>query len=515
MNAPPHTSSVGLSREQLPSTLAATGLAGLWDWDLLNGHLVVDKAFARLYDLPAEQGFSIGEIVKRIHPEDVDGVMRHMENAMQTGALYNAEYRPLPEDGLPRWVLAQGRANRDAEGNATHFTGFVVDITQRRQAERALKDSVRRLQTLADNIPNLAFMADPDGAITWHNKRWYDYTGQSEQTTLEWGGQGILDPGILPDVLVNWQLSLAAKTPFSMVFPLKGADGVFRPFLTRMVPAFDEAGGIKNWFGTSTDVSELQDAQATLQRRQESLLKLNEELEKRVQERTTQLEAVHTELEAFSYSISHDLRAPLRAVDGFSQAILKYYHDRLDEEGQDYLARIRRGCQRMADLINHLLDLSRLTRQELIRVPDVNLSAMAVDIANALKQENPERDVWFNIAPNAVVSGDPHLLKAALQHLLANAWKYTSRHQTACIEFGRLTDRPTPTFYVKDDGAGFEMKHVKKLFRTFQRLHTDNEFPGSGIGLATVARVIHRHAGQVWAEGAVEQGATFYFTVEP
>lgn len=238
---------------------------------------------------------------------------------------------------------------------------------------------------------------------------------------------------------------------------------------------------------------------------------MNRELELRVAERTAQLQAANRELEAFAYSVSHDLRAPLRSIDGFSLALLEDYADSLNDEAQNYLLRVRAASQRMAQLIDDLLSLSRLTRSEL-RPVSVNLSEMVESIAEELQQAEPTRNVTFVIAPGVMVRADVSLLRAALENLLNNAWKFTATHASATIEFG-VQQRPSneTIYFVRDDGAGFDMTYVDKLFGAFQRLHTTAEFSGTGIGLATVQRIMHRHGGHAWAEGAVEQGATFYF----
>jgi signal transduction histidine kinase len=236
------------------------------------------------------------------------------------------------------------------------------------------------------------------------------------------------------------------------------------------------------------------------------------ELELKVQERTEQLEAANKELEAFSYSVSHDLRAPLRAMDGFSQALLEDYGPQLDEKGKDFLDRVRSAAQRMAELIDNLLALSQVSRSELIREP-VNLSALARSVASDLKQTEPGREVEFAVANDVLVEGDSKLLLIVMDNLLGNAWKFSSKHSRARVEFGVAAKNGETIYYVRDNGAGFDMAHAGKLFRAFQRLHQANEFQGTGIGLATVGRIIHRHGGRVWAEGEVEKGATFCFTL--
>lgn len=226
-----------------------------------------------------------------------------------------------------------------------------------------------------------------------------------------------------------------------------------------------------------------------------------------------ELKAVNKELEAFSYSVSHDLRGPLRTIDGFSQALLEDCQDQLDTTGQDYLRRIRAATQRMGFLIDDLLTLSRVTRSDM-KQETVDLSRLANHICMDLQQTEPKRQVEFIIQPGLLVQGDIHLLQVVLTNLLNNAWKFTARHPQARIEFGMLLpENGIPVYFVRDDGIGFDMNYVNKLFSPFQRLHRINEFAGNGIGLATVQRIVHRHGGRVWAEGSIDQGATFYFTL--
>lgn len=261
----------------------------------------------------------------------------------------------------------------------------------------------------------------------------------------------------------------------------------------------------------ATETLQRRRSQSALAAAQTEIARLNAEAERRIGQRTAQLEAINKELEAFSYSVSHDLRAPLRSIRGFSEVMLERYSDKLDGRGQDFLRRVCESTQHMDRLIEDLLMLSRVGRSELLRQP-VDLSALALSIAAELLKNEPERAVEFAIAPQLTAKGDERLLRTVLENLLRNAWKFTGHQPRPCIEFG-FTTHPQAAFFVRDNGAGFDMTYAGNLFRVFHRLHSASEFPGTGVGLAIVQRIINRHGGRVWASGAVSEGATFYFTL--
>jgi signal transduction histidine kinase len=264
----------------------------------------------------------------------------------------------------------------------------------------------------------------------------------------------------------------------------------------------------------------------TEQRRAEGeIRRLATELERRVEQRTAQLAATNRELESFAYSISHDLRAPLRALDGFSEILLQDYGAVIDETGRGYLRRIKGAANHMAGLMDGLLQLSRLNREALV-LEDVDLTDLARSVVTDLREQDPDRTVDVLVEPGLHAEADPKLLRVVLVNLLGNAWKFTARHETARIEVGAAQHAEGENgggdggggtdgiaFYVKDDGAGFDPRYARNLFGAFQRLHTPDQFEGTGIGLATVQRIVHRHGGAVWAEGEVEKGATFWFTL--
>lgn len=378
------------------------------------------------------------------------------------------------------------------------------EITERLRAEEALRESEEQLRLITDALPVLISYVDSEQCYRFNNKayeQWFGHsrkeiTGQHLRQVLGESAYQTIE-GYVKAVLSGQEVTYESIVPYK--------DGRTRYINGNCLPHFGEQGEVKGYIALISDISSRKRAESEIHQ-------LNAQLEQRVMERTAQLTAANKELETFSYSVSHDLRAPLRSIDGFSQALLEDYNDKLDERGQNYLQRVLAATQRMGQLIDDLLNLSRVTRSQMHCEP-VALSALAQLIATELQNRQPQRQVEFVIAPELVANGDTRLLRIVLENLLGNAWKFTGKKNRARIEFGLTEHEDTVAYFVRDDGSGFDMTYVDKLFGAFQRLHAMTEFEGTGIGLATVQRIIHRHGGRVWAEGAIEQGATFYFTL--
>ncbi len=327
--------------------------------------------------------------------------------------------------------------------------------------------------------------------------------------------------GYRPDEILDHSVDMLLPKRLQMDHPGHRRDYFMAPRVRPMGVGLDLSGLRKDGteFPVEISLSPLQTDQGVLvtaairditERKQaEHEIKiLNGSLERRANE----LEVTNRELEAFSYSVSHDLRAPLRTIDGFSQALMEDYAGQLPAEAMNFLERVRTAAQRMAKLIDDLLNLSHITRTP-VDSKAVDISAMAQDIANDLQKAEPARKVSFLISPNLQTKADSHLLRVALENLINNAWKFTSKLGQARIEVGALAENGEQIFFVRDNGAGFDMAYANKLFGAFQRLHAVTEFPGTGVGLATVQRIIHKHGGRIWADSAVDQGATFFFTL--
>ncbi|MGP1677588.1 MAG: PAS domain S-box protein [Burkholderiales bacterium] len=408
-------------------------------------------------------------------------------------------------DGSERFISISGEPVFDASGAFQGYRGVGTDITERKQAERALKESERRLRLAL----NSAAMA----AWEWHigpdTLIWNEHPGWLIGPEPAGGYADFRELVHAEDraaFLQAGQQAIAQGTHYHAEFRITRTDGIVR-WIEAQGVFFDAEGSARGEriIGVSRDITESK-------HRQDELRRLNEELEQRVAERTQTLEAVNNELEAFSYSVSHDLQAPLRTVQGFSDLLQKQYAGQIDEQGRNMLRRMGSGAETMGLLIDDLLKLSRISRQEM-RIEPVELSALAREVAEELQAGARERRVEWIIAPQVSAKGDPGLIRVVLQNLIGNAWKYSSRREVARIEFGVGERGGRPVYFVRDNGAGFDMAYAKKLFGAFQRLHSAAEFPGSGIGLATVARIVRRHGGKAWAEGRVGEGATFYFSL--
>jgi PAS domain S-box-containing protein len=382
--------------------------------------------------------------------------------------------------------------------------GVFRDITERKRADEALRESDSRFRQLAESLPQLVWTCQPDGACDYFNRQWIEFTGVPEAQQFGFGWLEQLHPDDRGPTVAAWEAAVATSTNFRVEFRIRRHDGEYRWFDTQAVRLCDAGGHTVKWFGSNTDMTERK-------RAEEAIHQLNIELEERVRDRTAELQAANKELEAFSYSVSHDLRAPLRAMDGFSMTLLKNHAGQLDESAQHCLRRIRANSQQMAGLIDDLLNLAQLTREKMRR-KRVDLTAMAEKIGAELRQMNPERAVELVVAPALAADADEGMVHVVLNNLLGNAWKFTAGRAPARVEVGAREQDGERGFFVRDNGAGFDMAYAGKLFGAFQRLHSVHEFEGNGIGLALVQRIVNRHGGRVWAEGAVGQGATIYFT---
>ncbi len=393
----------------------------------------------------------------------------------------------------------------EVDGHPLPGGGFVTtyaDVTERERADKHLRHERDFRQKLIESVPGVFYLLDATGRFLLWNRNFETVSGYSAE---EIAGMNALDffEGDDKHLIKECVAAAFATGQSTADTRFKAKNGACTPYLfTGLLIEVDEKPAL---IGLGIDISEQKKAA-------QMILDLNETLEQRVRERTAELEASNQELEAFSYSVSHDLRAPLRALDGFSHLLDEDYAEQLGVEGRSHIKRIRSASQRMGKLIDDLIDLARASRQELNR-SSVDLSELANEIRQELQEQAPERHVTWLISEGLSVNADPVQIRLVIENLLRNAWKFSLEREEARIEFARLSNEASPTFYVRDNGAGFEMTYIDKLFKPFQRLHDLKRFEGTGIGLAIVQRILRRHGGRIWAESAPDAGATFYFPV--
>jgi PAS domain S-box-containing protein len=363
---------------------------------------------------------------------------------------------------------------------------------------------LEQLMALLDHTSAVIYMRALDGKYLLVNREYERLFNVRREEIVGLTDHDLFPRDIADDFRANDLMAITRGSPVRMEESTPGEDGP-RTYITVKFPLMDSDGRAYAICGISTDITERK-------RAEEEVRRLNEELEERVRHRTAELEASTRELDAFAYSVSHDLRAPLRSLAGFSEVLLEDYAEVLDETARTYLSRIEANAARMARMIDDLLDLSRATRVELRR-ERVDVSAVARDVLDELRDADPEREVHASVAADLVAGGDPHLIRLILHNLLGNAWKFTARRSPAVIKVDAIIRHDAPVFTVSDNGAGFDMRYVAKLFDPFQRLHSTSDFEGTGIGLAIVHRIVQRHGGRIWAESEPGQGATFFFTL--
>ena len=475
-------------KQQLTAIEAAVdGIAILKDdcYIYLNSSHVSLFNYARPEDL-------LGKNWKMLYsPEELQRFEREVFPALGTKRHWEGEAIAIRKDGT---TFIEGLSLTLTED------GLLIcvcrDVSARKQQEEELQNLSARL-TLAVKSAAIGIW-DWDvvqNILTWDDRMYEMYGITSNQFTSAYEAwSNSLHPDDRSVSELALQQAIKGEKDFDPEFRVVHPDGTIRYIQGYAMAQHNAQGEVQRMVGINFDITDRKLA------------------ESQILQTTAQLQASNQELEAFAYSVSHDLRSPLRAIDGYSNALIEDYYDKFDDEARDYFERIRRNVKRMGMLIDDLLRLSRVSRSEM-QYSNVNLSALVQEQVSELQVLEPEREVEVVILPNIFVSADLTLMRVVISNLVQNAWKFTSHHATSCIEFGIMEQEDQLIYFIRDDGAGFDMAFAKMLFGVFQRLHNTNEFAGTGIGLASVQRAIHRHGGKVWAEGFVEKGATIYFTV--
>ena len=459
--------------------------------DLQSRIIFWNRGAEETYGWTAKQ--AVGRIIHELLRTECETLLPAVEAAVLQEGEWEGELKHVTRDGRRITVASRWSLQRDHHGAPANILEINRDITERKRAEEELRARQAYTRSLIEASLDPLVTIAADGKITDVNRATEEVTGVGRAELV---GSDFCNYFTQPD---------KARSGYQQVFAeglVEGYPLAIRHRSGRVIDVLynasvfrNQAGEVEGVFAAARDITE------------------RKQLEDSLRQRTLELENSVAELEAFSYSVSHDLRAPLRSIDGFSQILLEDYRDKVDAEGQDFLRRIRHASQNMAQLIDALLQLSRVIRSELSREP-VDLSVLALSTAALVQKAEPARRVRFHIANGLQARGDRRLLGVALQNLLQNAWKFSARTPEPTIEFGSTQKDGKTAYYVRDNGIGFDMTYVNKLFTPFQRLHPKEQFEGTGIGLATVQRVIKRHGGKVWAEGTVGKGATFYFSLE-
>jgi PAS domain S-box-containing protein len=499
------------SRERLELVMAGADL-GTWDWDMVTGEVVMGERLLVLLGYGVgEGGGKIDDWRGRVHPDDLRRLTRRIQSHVGgKTAVAECEQRVRSKSGRWIWVYLRGSVvERDTRGAPLRMMGTYLDITARKTAEQSLKAMTHRLQLATQAAGIGVWEWDvPTSRIVWDTlmQRLHGVADAAVPSDLN-GWLGLIEADDRTGVWLAMSRLLEEGVDYRLEYRVRDPNGLVRHISSFGTIDRDRRGNPLRVVGVNYDVTDRKRAEIEVRQ-------LNQELERRVSERTAELEATNRELEAFSYSVSHDLRAPLRAVDGFSLALGEDAGPALDETCRGHLQRIRAAARRMGQLIDDLLHLSRVTRASLKR-GNVDLTALAGDVARALSSQVEDRQAELRIEPGMRASADEGLLRIVLENLVGNAFKFTVRRAAPVIEIGSRAGEGPAVFYVRDNGAGFDMNYAGKLFGAFQRLHGRDEFPGTGIGLATCQRIIHRHGGRIWAEAAVDKGATFLFTLDP
>jgi PAS domain S-box-containing protein len=444
------------------------------------------------------------ELLATVCPESQEAV----DHALARDGRWTGELRHTRKDGGVIVVSSRQALQRDAGGEPIAIIELNSDITEHKRADEELA----RVATLLKRTEEISKTGGWEynvatGELTWTDEVFRIYGVEPICDPIEvTQAVAAYDRESAPIVEAAFTRLVAEGEPYDLELGLIRADGQRTWVRTIGRPVFED-GRVMRVGGNISDVTDRR-------RAEEEIRTLNAELEQRVAARTADLERVNKELETFAYSVSHDLRAPLRAVDGFSQALLEDYSEKLGEEGRHDLERVRAGAARMGKLIDEILELSRLSRRSFVRAP-VDISALAREVVAELQDGEPDRRVEVEIQDGLLAEADAGLVRHVLQNLLANAFKFTSKTTRPWIRFGAVEQDGVPVYFVADNGAGFDMAHAKRLFLPFHRLHREAEFSGDGIGLATVMRAVRKHDGTIWAHGAVNKGATFRFSLTP
>lgn len=471
---------------------------GTWDWNLVRDEVAWNERNYEIFAVAPGTPINSELFLSLVHPDDRLRVKTAVETAARTSSDFAAEFRLARPERPARYVLARGMFLKSSAGDPLRAVGVTIDVTERRGAEMRVIENEMRFRAMAERAPVLIWSCDQTLARDYFNKTWLQFTGRAAEQEHGFGWQA----GVLEIDLARWREAVRAaaeqRDPYSIEYRLRRHDGALRWVVENGSPRLAADGTFAGYLGSCIDITARKENEA--------------ELEAHVQMRTRELEVANQELESFSYSVSHDLRGPVRAIQGFTEIALEECREGNATAAVERLERVVKAADRMNKLIDAFISMARISRAELTIEP-VDLSRIAEEAIGFLRAAHPERNVTVQIEPELQCQGDERLLRIMLENLLSNAWKFTARKPDARVEFGATQQEGQRIFFVRDNGAGFDQTLSHKLFQAFERLHHNAQFEGLGVGLNTVQRVIAKHNGRVWAESVEGEGATFFFTL--
>jgi PAS domain S-box-containing protein len=492
-----------LNRSEMRYRSLVTATAQIvWSTNPL-GEVVDDMPTWRAYTgMTLEQILGSGWM-DSLHPEDRKRTAEIWARSVRERSLYDTEYRVRRQDGEYRIFAVRGVPVQEDDGSIREWVGTCTDITERKRAEEQLRKASLYTRSLIEASLDPLVTIRKDGKIADVNRATEAVTEVPRERLI---GSDFSDYFSEPDKARRvYERVFAEGTVRDYPLAIRAASGALTEVLYNAALFTNESGEVEEIFAAARDVTRMKAAEQEVRR-------LNDDLEQRVLQRTAQLEAANKELEAFTYSVSHDLRAPLRHICGFSKILTEEYGSSLAPEAQHHLQRIQEGTRRMGLLVDDLLNLGRVGRHE-VRLQVTGLNSVVQEVVAELTPECEGRRVEWKIGGLPFVECDPALMKQVFQNLLSNAVKFTRPRSHAIIEVGQKDQDGTPVVFVRDNGVGFSMKYADKLFGVFQRLHRAEDFEGTGVGLATVQRIVQKHGGRLWAEADLDKGAAFYFTL--
>jgi hypothetical protein len=496
------------SRE-LYRQIVETASEGIWltdpDWNLVFANARMGELLG--YDMKELIGMNVEAFT---FPDDQEAFIGRKQSREEgERQFYQANLRR--KDGSELCALFSAGPLKSDDGRFMGSIAMVTDITDRVRAQRTLRENERRLATLMKNLPGMAYrcLVDAHWTMEFVSEGGEALTGYPPSRMMnnpDLAFVKLIHPEDLHYMSSNVAIALKSHDAFRLVYRIRTADGTEKWVWEQGQGIYDAEGNVLAIEGFITDITEQKEAE-------EEVKRLNEDLEFRVARRTQELQEANRELESFSYSVSHDLRAPLRGIDGFTRILDEEYAPVLPKEGRRYLNLVRSNAQKMGQLIDDLLNFSRMNRRPIHRVP-VDPANVAREALESIQSEMDGREVSISVGELPEAEADPALLRQVFVNLLSNALKFTRRRDAGRIEIGSHIDGGKRIVYsVKDNGVGFDMRYKDKLFGVFQRLHRAEEYEGTGVGLALIQRIIHRHGGEVWVEAQPDKGATFYFTL--